>query len=104
MEFLVEGLRAVTWQQVVMYLVGFVLIYLAIKKGIRALAAPADGLWSDPCKLTLLRCAGSDVAGWYPVEWNYSMAVPYGNRGLGSDADPAVYRHRSHDRFRAAAH
>ena len=32
MEFLVEGLRAVTWQQVVMYLVGFVLIYLAIKK------------------------------------------------------------------------
>ena len=32
MEFLVEGLRALTWQQVVMYLVGFVLIYLAIKK------------------------------------------------------------------------
>ena len=32
MEFLVEGLRAVTWQQVVMYLVGFVLIYLAIRK------------------------------------------------------------------------
>lgn len=32
MEFLVEGLRVVTWQQVVMYLVGFVLIYLAIKK------------------------------------------------------------------------
>lgn len=32
MEFLVEGLRAVTWQQVVVYLVGFVLIYLAIKK------------------------------------------------------------------------
>ena len=32
MEFLGEGLRAVTWQQVVMYLVGFVLIYLAIKK------------------------------------------------------------------------
>ena len=32
MEFQVEGLRAVTWQLVVMYLVGFVLIYLAIKK------------------------------------------------------------------------
>mgnify|MGYP004617884131 FL=1 len=32
MEFLLEGLKAVTWQQVVMYLVGFCLIYLAIKK------------------------------------------------------------------------
>ena len=32
MEFLLEGLKAVTWQQVVMYLVGFGLIYLAIKK------------------------------------------------------------------------
>ena len=32
MEFLWEGLAAVTWQQCVMYLVGIALIYLAIKK------------------------------------------------------------------------
>lgn len=32
MEFLVEGLCALTWQQVVMYAVGVVLIWLAIKK------------------------------------------------------------------------
>ncbi len=32
MEFLWEGILAVTWQQVVMYLVGILLIYLAIKK------------------------------------------------------------------------
>ena len=32
MEFLLDGVRAVTWQQGVMYLVGFTLIYLAIKK------------------------------------------------------------------------
>lgn len=32
MEFLIAGFMEVTWQQVVMYLVGFVLIYLAIKK------------------------------------------------------------------------
>ena len=32
MEFLLDGFRAVTWQQCVMYLVGFALIYLAIQK------------------------------------------------------------------------
>ncbi len=32
MEFLLDGIRAVTWQQCVMYIVGILLIYLAIKK------------------------------------------------------------------------
>ena len=32
MEFLWSGLLSITWQQVVMYVVGIVLIYLAIKK------------------------------------------------------------------------
>lgn len=32
MEFLTEGLKMLTWQQVVMYIVGIVLIWLAIKK------------------------------------------------------------------------
>ena len=32
MEFLVEGFQNVTWQQVVMYGVGLLLIYLALKK------------------------------------------------------------------------
>ena len=32
MEFLLDGFRNVTWQQLVMYVVGIVLIYLAIKK------------------------------------------------------------------------
>ena len=33
MDFLLEGLQAVTWQQCIMYLVGIGLIYMAIKKG-----------------------------------------------------------------------
>ena len=33
MDFLLEGFMAVTWQQLVMYAVGIVLIWLAIKKG-----------------------------------------------------------------------
>ena len=32
MEFLWEGLLSITWQQAVMYVVGAVLIYLAIEK------------------------------------------------------------------------
>lgn len=32
MDFLLEGIRAVTWQQLVMYVVGIVLIWLAINK------------------------------------------------------------------------
>ena len=32
MEFLLEGIMSVTWQQILMYLVGFILIWLAIKK------------------------------------------------------------------------
>ena len=33
MDFLLSGLLAITWQQLIMYLIGAVLIYLAIKKG-----------------------------------------------------------------------
>ena len=32
MSFLLDGFMAVTWQQIVMYIVGIILIYLAIKK------------------------------------------------------------------------
>ena len=33
MDFLLSGLLAITWQQLIMYLIGALLIYLAIKKG-----------------------------------------------------------------------
>ena len=33
MEFLWEGLLQITWQQAVMYGIGILLIYLAVKKG-----------------------------------------------------------------------
>ena len=44
MSFLWEGLLAITWQQVVMYIVGGVLIYLAICKDFEP---DAYGLWRD---------------------------------------------------------
>ena len=34
MEFLVEGILAITWKQVLMYIIGAILIYLAIKKNL----------------------------------------------------------------------
>lgn len=46
MDFLLEGIKAITWQQVVMYVVGIVLIYLAIKKRFRACITSSNGLWS----------------------------------------------------------
>ena len=33
MEFLLEGVLSITWQQLVMYAVGVILIWLAVKKG-----------------------------------------------------------------------
>ena len=33
MEFLTDGILALTWQQIVMFAVGITLIWLAIKKG-----------------------------------------------------------------------
>ena len=32
MEFILEGIMSVTWQQIVMYLIGILLIWLAIHK------------------------------------------------------------------------
>ena len=32
MDFLISGILAITWKQVIMYAVGLILIYLAVKK------------------------------------------------------------------------
>ena len=37
MNFLLDGITAVTWQQLIMYAVGIFLIYLAINKKLKAL-------------------------------------------------------------------
>lgn len=38
MDFLISGLLAITWKQLVMYLIGLLLIYLAIKKNMSHLS------------------------------------------------------------------
>ncbi len=44
MSFLIEGVQALTWQQVVMYAVGILLIYLAIEKGYEP-SLLLNGIW-----------------------------------------------------------
>ena len=46
---------AITPQQVVMYLIGGLLIWLAVKKGIRTGAASADGIRRDHGKPAIIR-------------------------------------------------
>ena len=43
MEFLLDGIRAVTPQQCVMYVVGALLIYLAIKKDYEPIGSRIEG-------------------------------------------------------------
>lgn len=43
MDFLISGILAITWKQVIMYLVGLVLIYLAIKRNMNR---PCCSLWA----------------------------------------------------------
>lgn len=59
MEFIYEGLLSITPQQVIMYLVGLLLIYLAIKKEYEpALLLPMASapFWSiSPCPASSIR-------------------------------------------------
>ena len=45
MDFLTQGILAITWKQVVMFVIGGLLIWLALKKQYGTCAALAHGLW-----------------------------------------------------------
>ena len=57
MSFLWEGLLAITWQQVVMYIVGGVLIYLAICKDF------------EPALLMPMAVSYTHLAGWQGLRY-----------------------------------
>ena len=65
MEFLYEGLLAITWQQAVMYAVGGLLIWLAIEKGY------------EPALLLPMGCGAEGVVQWlFEVGIESSEAFP----------------------------
>lgn len=103
MEFLVEGLRAVTWQQVVMYLVGFVLIYLAIKKEYEPSLLLPMGFGAILVNLPFSGVLDQTLQGGIQskgiIEWLFQVGID------ASEALPILLfiGIGRHDRFRAAA-
>lgn len=79
MDFLVEGFLNVTWQQLVMYLVGFCLIYLAIKKGYEPSLLLPMGFGALLVNLPLSGVLNQSVAGVGNVngiiEWLYDVGI-----------------------------
>ena len=74
MSFLLEGITAVTWQQAVMYVVGIILIWLAVKKEYEpSLLLPLGfGYTGEPA---LFRRGGPDGTGKDSCGRNHRMAV-----------------------------
>ncbi len=78
MEFLLQGLTATTWQQLVMYVIGAILIYLAISKNLSGVVAP-HGIRCHPGQHPVLRCPQYEHAGIGEVagilEWMFEVGI-----------------------------
>lgn len=75
MEFIYEGLLSITPQQVIMYLVGLLLIYLAIKKEYEPALLLPMGFGAILVNLPPVRRHQSDNAGNRGSKRYYRMAV-----------------------------
>ena len=103
MEFLWEGLMQITWQQAVMYLVGILLIYLAIKKDYEPALLLPMGFGAILVNLPLsgvlnqtMEGIGSESS--LPSAWRFFWALICGTRppsalsGQQTDRPPFWYR------------
>lgn len=79
MEFLLDGFMAVTWQQIVMYGVGILLIYLAIKKNYEPSLLLPMGFGAILVNLPLTGVLNQQIAGIGEVEgiieWLYNLGI-----------------------------
>ena len=79
MEFLLDGFSAVTWQQLVMYGVGIILIYLAIKKQYEPSLLLPMGFGAILVNLPLSGVLNQQIAGIGEVEgiieWLYNVGI-----------------------------
>lgn len=74
MEFLLEGIKAITWQQVVMYVVGAVLIFLAIKKDLEPALLLPMGFGAILVNLPLSGVINQgDVPG--AIQWLFEVGI-----------------------------
>ena len=96
MDFLYEGLLAITWQQIVMYCVGGLLIYLAIRKGFEpALLLPMGFgaiLVNLPNSGVLNQVMEGGIESGGIIEWLFNVGIE------ASEAMP-ILRYRRDDRL-----
>lgn len=79
MEFLLEGFMSVTWQQIVMYVVGIILIYLAIGKNYEPSLLLPMGFGAILVNLPLSGVLNQEIAGIGEVQgiiqWLYEIGI-----------------------------
>ena len=79
MDFLVEGFMALTWQQVVMFIVGIVLIYLAISKKLEPALLLPIGFGAILVNIPFSGAVDQVMAGVGPVQgiidWLFSVGI-----------------------------
>ena len=79
MDFLVEGIMALTWQQVVMFIVGIVLIYLAISKKLEPALLLPIGFGAILVNIPFSGAVDQVMAGVGPVQgiidWLFSVGI-----------------------------
>ena len=79
MDFLVEGFMALTWQQVVMFIVGIVLIYLAISKKLEPALLLPIGFGAILVNIPFYGAVDQVMAGVGPVQgiidWLFSVGI-----------------------------
>ena len=71
MGFLLNGILALTWQQIVMYLVGILLIYLAIKKDYEPALLLPMGFGAILVNIPFSGVLGANGA----IEWLYTIGI-----------------------------
>jgi oxaloacetate decarboxylase beta subunit len=76
MEFLIEGFKQLQWQQPVMWLIGFILIFLAIKKDMEPMLLLPIGIGCILVNMPLtnvLTAAGEEGEG--IIQWLYTVGI-----------------------------
>ena len=88
MDFLLEGIRAVTWQQLVMYVVGIVLIWLAINKEYEPSLLLPMGFGAIMVNLPMSGVLDQLVQGKVPaagiIQWLYKVGIESSEMGGGA--------------------
>ena len=97
MDFLLEGLQAVTWQQCIMYLVGIGLIYMAIKKGCEPALLLPMGFGAILVNLPLSGAINQITEGVGETSGIIQWLFENRNRGFRGTAAASFHRNRRYD-------